>query len=80
MRNFIVFFIVVFLAASLTGCASLTRMATDIKAMDATEEVAIATALTQDLVETPWDNIVQIAIGYGLALLRRKYKVSKGAK
>ena len=80
MSGLKIFFVTFLLALSLTGCASLGTLATDIKDLDATTEIAAISNLTDDFVKNPWDNILQIGLGYFLALLRRKYKVSKGAK
>lgn len=74
------FFGVLFVVLFLSGCASLGEIAQDIQEIDATPEIGAVATLTGDIVDAPWDNIVQVAIGYALALLRRKYKVSKGAK
>lgn len=66
--------------AALTGCAALGEIAQEIPHIDATQEIAAVSTLTADVVNKPWDNFLQIGLGYALALLRRWYKKKKGAK
>lgn len=80
MKKNLVYLGMIFFVVSLTGCASLGRLASDIQEIDATQEIGAVSTLTADVVNSPWDNIVQVGIGYLLALIRRKYKKSKGAK
>lgn len=80
MRKFCKLFGVLFVALFLTGCASLGELAQGIQTIDPTAEIAAVSTLTADFVDQPWDNIIQIALGYGLALLRRMYKKKKGAR
>jgi flagellar basal body-associated protein FliL len=76
VKLFVVFAVVVFLA----GCATLKDMAQEAPQTDPTAEIAAVSTLTGDLVASPWDNILQVGLGYGLALLRRWYKKKKGAE
>lgn len=80
MRKFIVLFVVCFIALGLAGCASLGEIAQDIQEVDATTEIAAVGTLLDDLIDTPWDNALFVGLGYLAALIRRKYKVSKGAR
>ena len=80
MRRLLSLSVVLFACLLLTGCASLGGIVEDVQEIDATTEIGAVSTLTDDILNSPWDNIVQIGIGYALALLRRKYKVSKGAK
>jgi len=80
MRRSFTLFIILLAIPFIAGCASLGELAQDIQEVNATTEIAAVTSLTDDIVNQPWDNIVQVGIGYGLALLRRWYKKKKGAK
>ena len=80
MRKFIVLFVGLFVVLNLCGCASLGEIAQDIQEIDATTEISAVDSLVKDVVDNPWDDIVSVGLGYILALLRRKYKVSKGAR
>ena len=72
---------VLFLACLLlAGCASLEKIATEVSEIDATKEISAVTSVTDDILNSPWDNLLQVGLGYALALLRRKYKIFKGAK
>ena len=80
MRKFIILFVGLFVAFGLCGCASLGELAQDIQEIDATTEISAIDSLVKDVVDNPWDDIVSVGLGYLLALLRRKYKVYKGAR
>lgn len=64
----------------LTGCAGFSELVQDIQNVDASAEITAVSTLGREIVESPWDEIIFTGLGYALALLRRKYKKSKGAK
>ena len=72
--------VIVLAALFLTGCAGFSELVQDIQETDATTEIGAVNTLVKDVVDNPWDDIASIGLGYILALLRRKYKVYKGAK
>lgn len=80
MRKILAYLCLVFFAISLTGCALLGEIVTDVQEIDALPEIGAVSTLTADIVDAPWDNLMQIGLGYALALLRRWYKKKKGAK
>lgn len=80
MKKFLKVTVVAFGIIFLNGCASLGKVAQEIQEIDASKEIAAVSTLAGDFVNQPWDNILQVGVGYALALLRRKYKKSKGAK
>ncbi len=80
MGKYIKLSCILLLALLLSGCASLGELAQELQAVDPSAEIAAVSALTDDFVNQPWDNILQVGLGYALALLRRMYKKKKGAK
>ena len=80
MKNFLKITVVTFGIILLTGCAGLRGILQDIESTDASTEINAISTLTNDVVNQPWDNIVQVGLGYALALLRGYYKKKKGAK
>lgn len=80
MRKLFVLFGVFFVVLSFAGCASLGRLATELQEIDASQEISAISSVANDIIDKPWDDIISVGIGYALALLRRKYKISKGAK
>ena len=73
-------FLIALFSLSLAGCAALEEITKEIPTLDPTKEITAVTTLTDDIVKQPWDNIIQIGIGYSLALLRRWYRKKQGAK
>jgi len=80
MRKLLSFSVVLLASLLLVGCASLEKIVEDVQEIDATTEIDAVSTLTGDILDNPWDNIVQVGIGYALALLRRKYKISRGMR
>jgi hypothetical protein len=80
MGKFIVLCAISFVLLSLCGCASLGKLASEIQQTDASQEIAAVSSISDDILDSPWDNITQVALGYCLALVRRWYKQKQGAK
>jgi len=72
--------ILLLLIVSLMGCAALQEMITDIPATDASAEIAAVEVIAGDFLKEPYQTTAILGIGYALALLRRFYKKTKGAK
>lgn len=72
--------ILLLLIISLTGCASLGEIISDIPATDASAEIGAVETIAGGYLKEPYDTGITIAIGYALALLRRWYKKKQGAK
>jgi len=80
MQKLLMFSFLVLAIAFVSGCATLGEIAAEIPSMDASAEVAAVSTLTSDIVNQPWDNLLQVGLGYVLALLRIMYKKKKGMK
>lgn len=80
MRKLFVLSAVFFVVLSLAGCASLGKLATEIQEIDATQEISDVSSALGGIIDKPWDEMAFTGLGYILALLRRRYKISKGAK
>jgi len=80
MLKFLKFSVLIMLLIFLSGCATLRELANEAPTVNATPEISAVSTLTSDVVDSPWDNLIQVGIGYALALLRQWYKKKQGAK
>ena len=82
--NFTLLMLIIAMLVCLMGCAALEGLLIDTQEIAATgeanPEIRASFSYIDDFVDKPWDGITAVAIGYGLAILRRWYKKKKGAK
>lgn len=80
MKKYFTVLVVCGMIFLVAGCATLSDIAKEIPGTDPTAEIGAVTTLIDDVVKQPWDNILQIGLGYALALLSQWYKKKQGAK
>lgn len=76
--------ILIYIAFCLAGCASMGRLTTDLteihKTGEAQESINASKAIVYNFMDEPYSSLIAIAAGYGMALLRRRYKQMAGSK